>query len=176
MDQLYFVVIFEGAFLMLQGTLVDIATRLKKRPPLWLVPLIGIAVLLFSPYGLEGVKQAWEMGSAVFIPIAISLYSRFMVMWHMPECSHLQKLAARAQISNRIATGLGALLIGCAVIVAGMITSRTFFSHGIFFGLASLYFAIAAYDDRRVRRPAFAKNPTVLFGFDVIHFKHMDPL
>lgn len=175
-EQLSFVVIFEGAFLMLQGTLVDIATRLDKRPPLWLVPLIGAGLLMFSPHALEGVKAAWELGSAVFIPIAISLLSRFMVMWHMPECTDLQKLAARAQISNRIATGIGVLVIGFALMVVGWITGRDLFSPSIFFGLASLHFAIASYDDWRVRRPAFAENPTVLFRFDVIHFKHMYPL
>jgi hypothetical protein len=169
-------VLFEGAFLMMQGTLVDIATRLRKRPPLWLVPLIGVVVLLFSPHALEAVQGAWKMGSAVFIPIAISLISRFMVMWHMPECTDIQKLAARAQISNRIATGIGLLVIVTALMVAGVIMDRDLLSESVFFGLASLHFAIAAYDDWRVRRQAFAKKPTVLFGFDVIHFKYLDPL
>jgi hypothetical protein len=176
-QDLFFALVVEGGFLMMQGTLVDIATRLRKRPPVWAVVLITGGVLLFSGHALEIVRWAWQRGTVAFIPIALSLMQRATILWHMPDRSRNEKIAARALIGNRITTGLGVLGIATALMVTGVIFPERFtFGDWIPLALGSLYFAIAAFDDWRVRRPAFAENPRVLFRFDPIGLKYLEAL
>jgi hypothetical protein len=39
----------------------------------------------------------------------------------------------------------------------------------------AVYFAIAAFDDWRVRGRRFAENPRVLFGCEVLRIRELDP-
>ena len=178
-NDLMFLLIVEGGFLMMQATLVDIATRLKKRPPVWVIPIIVIGVALFSNYSFEIIRMAWAQGSIVFIPILISLAERGTVLWNMPVRSRIEKIAARALIGNRITTGLA--LFG--LVTLSMIAGVTFagldsFTFGTWPPLVAgaIYFAVAAYDDWRVRGRRFAERPRVLFGFDPIHIEYLEPV
>lgn len=168
-DDLGFALLAEGAFLMMQGTLVDIATRLKKRPPVWAVPLIFGAVLLFSDYAREMVRFAWARGPVVFAPLLLSLVQRALVLWHMPVRPRIERIAARALVANRITTGLALL----AVLTAAMIIGPPAW---LFLTLGAIYFAIAAFDDWRVRGPKFAERPSVLFRWDPIGIQYLEPL
>ena len=171
---LVFALIVEGAFLYGQGTLVDIATRLKKRPPIWLIPFILGGVILFvgNQTGAWAVlRAAWDQGSYAFLPLLLSLIERGVMLWQMPTRTTTQKMAARALISNRIITAL--VLTG--LIVIAQITSLLTSEWPVLLA-GAIYFGIAAYDDARVRRPAFAEKPTVLFRYDVLGVKHLDPL
>lgn len=118
-EQLYLGLMFEGGFLMFQGTLIDIATRLKKRPPIWAVLLIGVVLLPFSTGAMDVLRIAWQSGSVVLVPLLVSLVDRFMVMWYMPDRTRVEKMGARALIGNRILTALilGGLM--CAVVLPG---------------------------------------------------------
>jgi len=40
----------------------------------------------------------------------------------------------------------------------------------------AIYFAVAAYDDWRVRGRRFAERPTVLFRFDPMNIEYLEPL
>lgn len=178
-DPLAFGLMVEGGFLMAQGTLVDIATRLKKRPPVWLIVIIVAGVVLFSSEALGVLQMAWSRGMAVFLPLLVSLAQRGSSLWHMPDKSRDEKIAARALIANRITTAL----VLFALLTAAMLAGTAFHDYyelltgpAMFLGAGALYFAIAAFDAWRVRGPKFAETPTVLFRFDPLHITYLDPL
>ncbi|HJQ40828.1 MAG TPA: hypothetical protein VKB93_27130 [Thermoanaerobaculia bacterium] len=178
-DDLAFALLAEGAFLMMQGTLVDIATRLRKRPPVWAVPLIFGGVLLFSEHAREMLRFAWQRGPVVFAPLLLSLVQRATVLWRMPERPRIERIAARALIANRISTGLALLAVLTATMIAGVVFPQ---SHErlsgpwVFLTIGAIYFAIAAFDDWRVRGPKFADRPSVLFRYDAIGIDYLAPL
>ncbi len=177
--ELIFALVVEGGFLMMQGTLVDIATRLKKRPPVWLIPFIVAAVALLSSEALSVLQMAWGRGLVVFIPLLLSLAERGAVLWNMPNRPVVAKLAARALIANRISTGLGLFGFITLAMIAGVITRRYEWSNlGAWPALTAgaVYFAVAAFDDWRVRGPKFAAHPRVLFGWDPMGVKDLSPL
>ena len=178
-EELLFALLVEGGFLMAQATLVDIATRLKKRPPVWLIAVIVAGVLLFSSGGVQTViAMAWDRGMLVFIPLLLSVIERGYLLWQMPSRTPIQKMAARALIGNRIITGL----VLCAAMVAVNIAETSGDGPVRTIGLwpyltaGALYFAIAAYDDVRVRGRRFAEKPRVLFRYDVLDIEYLSPL
>ncbi len=177
-DDLMFVLIVEGGFLMAQGTLVDIATRLRKRPPIWLVPIIVGGVLLFSQGSLGVVSMAWHQGGVVFVPLLLSLAERGAILWNMPNRSRIQKIAARALIANRITTGLWLAGLFTVAMLIGVATNRfeNFSGTWPLMAAGALYFGIAAFDDWRVRGRRFAERPRVLLGFDPIHIEYLEPV
>ncbi len=178
-QELVYVLIVEGGFLMMQGTLVDIATRLRKRPPIWTIPIILAAVAIFSGHSLDVLKMAWGRGAVVFLPLLISLAERGTVLWNMPNRSQIEKLAARALIANRIVTGLGLFGLMTLTMVAGVAFNRFEWANlGAWPTLTAgaIYFAVASFDDWRVRGRRFAENPRVLFGWDVMGVKEMPAL
>lgn len=178
--ELIFALVVEGGFLMMQGTLVDIATRLKKRPPVWLIPIIVGGVALLSGHSLTVLQMAWERGSIVFIPLLLSLAERGAVLWNMPDRSRIQKIAERALIANRITTGLGLFGLVTVAMVIGVIFTDQYdtFTTGAWPPLlaGAIYFGVAAYDDWRVRGRKFAERPRVLFRFDPIHIEYLEPV
>ncbi len=178
-EELIYALVVEGGFLMMQGTLVDIATRLKKRPPVWLIPFIVAAVALLSSEALSVLQMAWGRGLVVFIPLLLSLAERGAVLWNMPNRPVVAKLAARALIANRISTGLGLFGLITLLMIAGVITRRYEWSNlGSWPALTAgaVYFAVAAFDDWRVRGRKFAAHPRVLFGWDPMGVKDLSPL
>ena len=174
-DELGFGLMVELGFLMFQGSLIDVATRLRKRPPIWVIPIAGAALLVFSPYTLGVIREARGRGLLVLIPLLVSIGSRFSVMWHMPGQSREQKIAARALISNRMATGLICLAVFAAEAILTIIFGSM--SEGWFaLACASFYFAIAAIDNWRVLRPGFARNPRTLWRWDILGIQYLEPL
>ena len=167
-EQLAFGLIVEGGFLMAQATLVDIATRLRKRPPLWLAALIVGGVVLFSDHALEVFALAWNRGSVVFLPLLLSLIERGAVLWRLPGRPRIERIAARALAANRITTGLGVLVLITLTIFLPLPLSP--------FLAGAAYFAIAAFDGWRVRGRRFAEKPRVLFRFDPLHIEYLHPL
>jgi hypothetical protein len=71
----------EGASLMFFCTLVDIASRVQRRPPWWLAILIVGGVLLLYPDLITVLKAAFEEGLWVFLPLAWSLGERIRELW-----------------------------------------------------------------------------------------------
>jgi hypothetical protein len=176
---LLFALVVEGGFLLMQGTLVDIATRLRKRPPLWLIPLILAGLLLVSSGALDVLKMAWDRGAVVFIPLLVSLGERGTMLWNMPIRTRIEKIAARALIANRITTGLALVGLTTIAMIAGVVFQLYDWNAiGSWppFAAGAIYFAVAAYDDWRVRGPRFAGRPRVLFRFDPIHIDYLAPL
>lgn len=179
-DELFFLLIIEGGFLLAQGTLVDIATRLKKRPPVWLAALIVIGVVLFSNHTWDVLKLAWQHGSLVFVPLLVSIAERGTVLWRMPGRPQLEKIAARALIANRIITGLGLFgLVTIAMLIGAVFPNLYDFNAigaSVMMFAGAIYFAVAAFDDWRVRGPKFAEKPRVLFRYDAMGIKYLEPV
>jgi hypothetical protein len=176
-DELMFGIFVEGGFLMMQGTLIDIATRLKKRPPIWAVALIAGVVLLFSDYAKSVLSVAWDRGMLIFVPLLFSIVDRAAVLWYLPGRTRTGKIAARALIANRMFTGLVLLGAYAAVAIFGLIF-RDYYNRlngpWVMLLAGAIYFAVAAFDEWRVRGRRFAEKPTVLFGFDMIHLELVD--
>jgi hypothetical protein len=167
--------IVEGTFLMFQATIVDIATRLSKRPPLWAVLVIGGGILLFYPEALGVVVDAWKQGAAVLIPLVVSLIDRLAILWRMPGRSTVERMAARALIGNRILAAIGVGIVFVLIMVANMLEWMGEEASGSLFSASiALYFALGAYDEWRVRRPRFAENPRVLLGYDILGVKYLE--
>lgn len=178
-EELLFALLVEGAFLLMQGTLIDIATRLRKRPPVWAGVVIVAGVAVFSNEALALLRMAWDQGLVVFVPLVVSLADRGRVLWTMPDRSRVEKLAARALIANRITTGLVLFGLVTVLMMIGVIFhSWDWNLLGAWPALAAgaVYFAIAAYDGWRVRGARFAEHPRTLFRWDPIGVQYLEPL
>lgn len=177
-NELYFAMYVEAGFLVLQAALVDMATRLNKHLPTGTIIFIVIALTLFLGLPLEVLRAAWSMGVYVFVPMLLSLIERGAILRRMPERPPIEKIAARALISNRIITA--ATLLGsfvAAIIIVVALTPYEWPDESwppLAAGAA--YFAIATLDDWRVRGPRFAERPGVLFGHEVLRIRQLDPL
>lgn len=176
-NELYFALYVEAGFLLLQLALVDTATRLKKRMPTGAIVAVVIALTLFLGLPLEVLRAAWSMGILVFVPMLLSLYERGMILRRMPERPAIEKIAARALISNRIITALTFLgsFVAAIVIVVALTPYEWPDESWPQLAAGALYFAIAAFDDWRVRGRRFAENPRVLFGYEVLRIRQLDP-
>ena len=128
--------------------------------------------------GSSALRAAWLMGGAwVFLSLLLSLIERGAILRRMPERPLIEKIAARALISNRIVLAL--TLIGsfyAAIIIVVALTPREWPDQSWpVHAAAAVYFAVAAFDDWRVRGRRFAGNPRALFGCEVLRIRQLDP-
>lgn len=178
LHELYFAMYVEAGFLILQLALVDMATRLDKPMPTGLYIAVVVTVTLFLGLPLEVLRAAWVMGVGAFVPLLLSLIERGASLRRMPERPRIEKVAARALISNRIITAI--TLIGsfvAAILIVVVLTPYEWPDESWpTLAAGALYFAIAAFDDWRVRGRRFAERPRVLFGREVLRIEHFDPM
>jgi hypothetical protein len=163
---IYLALAAEGASLMFFCTLVDIASRVSRRPPWWLAILVGGGVLLMYPDLIDVLRAAFEAGLWIFVPLAWSLLERVRELWTLPRASKDEKIRRRTLTFDRLWAGvcIAGIAIPCAIGVAllsedGLGT----LAHPLVplcVGLA--FYAIAAFNAWRVHRPAFAKRPSSL--------------
>jgi len=175
--ELYFAMHVEAGFLILQVALVDLATRLDKQLPAGTIIAVVVALTLFLGLPLEVLRSAWSMGIYVFVSLLLSLIERGAILRRMPERPRIEKIAARALISNRIVTAL--TLLGSFVTVILIVVALTPYEWPDEswppLAAGAVYFAIAAFDDWRVRGRRFAENPRVLFGYEVLRLRQLNP-
>lgn len=178
LDDLSIALFVEGGLLLFQGTLIDVATRIKKRPSPALAIVIVIVLMLFLGQPLEVLRGAWAMGPFVFFPLLLTIFERGSVLWKLPLRSPIEKIAARALIGNRIVAGLGLFgIFAISAIIVVALTPYEWPDDSLPAMLAgAIYFGMAAFDDVRVRGRRFAENPTVLLGFDPLGVKYLDPI
>lgn len=180
-EGLYLVAMVEVVFCLAQGTLTDVATRLRKRPPWWAVVLIGGGVALMYPETLQFARAAFAAGWPVFVPFLWSVLERLYELWTMPGASRLEKLRRRALVSGRMSLVL--VVAGAALATAG-VTYALDPAEGGFAMLQTsapwwlaAAFATAAFDVVRVHRPAFERRPRALLGrFDPLGVEDLSPL
>lgn len=176
-NQLYFAMYVEAGFLILQLALVETATRLDKPLPAGAIIAIVVALTLYLGLPFEVLRAAWSMGVSVFVPLLLSLIERGAILRHMPTRPRIEKIAARALISNRIITALALIGSFVAAIVGVVALTPYEWPDESWPQLAAgaLYFAIAAFDDWRVRGRRFAERPRALFGYEVLKIGQLDP-
>lgn len=168
-EALYFLVAAEGATLLLMCTLVDVATRLKRAPPIWLGVLIVVGLLAVYPQVFTLLQMSWELGMATFVALSWSMLERFRELWTLPNAGRIEKFRRRALTFGRLHTGL----IAAGVLTVGMLIGVALDENHEFpdaletvllASCAIAFFLIAAFDAWRVHRPAFAKSPRQLWS------------
>jgi hypothetical protein len=180
-ESLYFVALVEVFFCMAQATLTDVATRLRKRPPLWAIVLVGGGLALLYPEVVTVTRAAFAQGWVVFLPFAWSLVERLRELWTMPGAPRLEKLRRRALVSGRMSL---VIAVSGAALAAAAVTYWLDAAAGGFAMLGrtagwwlAAAFAAAAFDVVRVHRSAFERRPRALFGrFDPLGVGDLSPL
>jgi hypothetical protein len=180
-EGLYLVALAEVVFCLAQGTITDLATRLRKRPPWWLLVLIVGGLALFYPDGVRMARAAFAQGWAVFVPFAWSLFERVRELWTLPEASRLEKLRRRALVSGRMALVLvfawSAVAVACISYVLDSSEGGFVMLEGTAGWWLAGAFAAAAFDIVRVHRPAFENRPRALLRrFDPLGVEDLSPL
>jgi len=175
-ETLMVIAVVEGAFCVAQGTLTDIATRLRKPPPWWIAPIILVG-LLFPGASIIG-SIAQESGW-VALGIAWSVAERLRELWTMPRASRLEKMRRRALVGGRISLlllfgGAGtALMIGSYLHDSDTGGGQVVTRHLAWFVAA--YFSLTAIDVVRVHRAAFARCPRTLLRLDPLGVEYLAP-
>lgn len=174
-------VFIEVIFSLAQLTLTDIATRLKKPPPLWAGGLLVVGLgVLYPEVGRVVLAMARE-GWPVFLPFAWSLVERSRELWTMPRASELEKLRRRALVSGRM--GILFVVVGAFLAVTAIRAARSGMDLEFepigpsTFWWVALAFALSSFDIVRVHRPAFERRPRALFGrLDPLGVRDLSPL
>lgn len=164
------IIMIEVLFLIPQLTLTDIATRIRKRPPWWLVPPIAIGALLLAPGGMDAARVLWENQSVLLIPGLWSVFHRARQLWELPGQPAMARMRVRALTGGR--ANVGGLMVLLALATSLLDTLATpvlpdWFGRDMATRvLATTYFSACAYDAWRVGGESFARNPRPLLWFD----------
>jgi hypothetical protein len=175
------IVLVEVLFCMAQASLTDIATRLRKAPPVWLGVLILAGLAVMNPEVARMVIGMFREGWMVFLPFAWSLVERGRELWTMPRASSLEKYRRRALVSGRISIVLvvaGTFLAATAIraIRSGMGPEFEPIGPHTYWWLV-LAFSLSSFDVLRVHLPAFERRPRALFGrLDPMGVRDLSPL
>jgi len=160
-DGLLFAAMADAATLMMSGTLIDIATRLKRAPPWWVAPLAIGGILLLYPESITILKESWNMGMWVFLPFAWSVLERVREIWTLPSASKLERIRRRVLTFDRLYTGLMVAALGLVTMmvmmfVIGIPADVVLNPFSLLWAMLAFY-GINAANVIRVHRPSFAK-------------------
>jgi len=148
--------------------LVEVASRRRQPPTLWVGLLTIAALLVFCPTVLMLAKWSWHGGVWVFLPFVWSMGERLRQLWTLPHASLLEKLRTRALAFDRFQTGLSGYFVMFLVLVASLMVSDDpdfpYRAAGLVIpGFLALFFAIACIDEIRVHSEGFARSPRRLW-------------
>ncbi len=173
------ILVLEVGFLIPQVVLTDLATRLRKRPPWWLIPPLAIAALLFAPGGFDLLRTLLANQALLLVPALWSVFHRARLLWEMPGKPRLERMRVRALSAGRANVGALAVLgwlgfslarsAGWAPLQGGGGPDEAICI------VAALYFLACAFDAWRVGGPAFARRPRPLLRVDFIGVRDVDP-
>ncbi|MBK8286948.1 MAG: hypothetical protein IPK97_19940 [Ahniella sp.] len=172
------ILMVEVGFLLPQVTLTDLATRLKKRPPWWLIPPLAIGLLILAPGGMEFLRVLLANQSVLAIPALWSVFHRARQLWDMPGKPALERMRVRALTNGR--ANVGGLMVLIYLLTTMAQTSSLIviddwnWKDKMLLSLTTLYFAACTFDAWRVTGTRFAANPKPLLWFDYIGVKDVD--
>lgn len=149
--------------------LVEVASRRRQPPTLWVGLLTFAALLVFCPTVLMVARWSWYGGVWVFLPFLWSMGERLRQLWTLPRASLLEKLRTRALAFDRYQTGfVGYMVMFLGLVVVGMVSDdQTFPNRAAEAAIPSflaLFFAIACLDQIRVHSEGFARSPGLLWS------------
>ena len=149
--------------------LVEVASRRRQPPTLWVGLLTIAALLVFCPTVLMLAKWSWHGGVWVFLPFVWSMGERLRQLWTLPRASLLEKLRTRALAFDRFQTGLSGYFVMFLVLVASLMVSDDpdfpYRAAGLVMpAFLALFFAIACIDEIRVHGEGFARSPRRLWA------------
>ncbi len=164
------ILFIEAMFLLPQLTLTDIATRIRKRPPWWLIPPITIGVLLIAPGGMDAVQLLLANQSLLLLPALWSVFHRGRMLWEMPGKPAIERMRARALSVGR--ANVGAVVVAC---VLGLPFLNLLYHFSLDWvpsndtlqmSLASVYFLACGFDAWRVGGLGFIQRQRPFLWFD----------
>jgi len=185
-QMLLLIACLEAILLWPQLTLVDIATRVLKRPSpviVVLVALLGAAwALTFFDRHLPQFNPAYFL--TVSAPILLAVWQRVQMLWSLPGKPLLDRRRARAIMGGRFTIAL-AVSVPFAIFELGRsvlaIATGTDWGGSALSGwhpapyiVAALYFLLASFDHWRVGGVAFANRPLPFLGWDFIEVNRID--
>lgn len=181
---LYALVFAEVGSVMLNASLVDVATRLKRPPSIGWGVLIVLGLMLLNPISFSTMASSWTLGWMVFLPQGWSMVERFRRIWILPQVSKMNKIRTRTLTFDRLYL---AVLIGMTALVGGFLywAVNDYRGHSIegstFDTLLPwvllAFFAANAWNTLRVYQAKFAKRPkSMMPWFDKGDAAYLDPL
>lgn len=172
------ILMVEVGFLLPQLTLTDLATRLKKRPPWWLIPPLAIGLLILAPGGMDFLRVLLANQAVLLVPALWSVFHRAKQLWDMPGQPRLVRMRVRALTNGR--ANIGGLLV-VLYLASNIARTSGVLPYDSVLGpdllitwFATIYFLACAFDAWRVGGEAFARSPRPLLWFDYIDVKDTD--
>lgn len=154
-----FMLVAEAGSLLFFCTLIDIATRIERRPPVWLGLLIIGAVVVLNGYMLKVLILAWDQGFWVFLPLLWSVLDRGRALWLLPGASRLEKIRRRTLTFDRLHIGILVSVISLAVALFIIVKPDSdvslLLNPRLHAALGTIFYATMAFDAWRVYRPQF---------------------
>src|SRR6185295_2315102 len=149
--------------------LVEVASRRRQPPTLWVGLLTFAALLVFCPTVLMLAKWSWHGGVWVFLPFLWSMGERLRQLWTLPRASLLEKIRTRALAFDRYQTGFVGYIVMFLVLLVSLMVSDDEHFPNLAAELAmpsflALFFAIACIDEIRVHGEGFARSPRLLWS------------
>lgn len=185
-QMLLLIVALEVVLLWPQLTLVDLATRVLKRPNPFLVAVVafiaGAWLLELFDRHFPGFDQANL--TAVLLPILWAMWQRVQMLWTLPGKPALERQRVRAIMGGRFNI---ALAVSVPIVLYELGRGVLSIAIGIDWGSSILtqfhpapvmmmaaYFLLASYDQWRVGGAAFARRPRPFLWWDFIDVARMD--
>jgi hypothetical protein len=181
---LYALMFAEVGSLMLNASLVDVATRLQRPPSIGWGLFIVLGLMVLNPISFSTIASSWSLGWMMFLPQGWSMVERFRRIWILPRVSKLDKIRTRALTFDRLYLGVHIAMLS---LVSGFLywavnDYRGNPVDGVIFDIVLpwvllVFFAANAWNTLRVYQDKFAKKPkSMMPWFDKGDATYLDPL
>jgi hypothetical protein len=179
---IWIVLLFEAFMLWPQMILVDIATRIEKRPHWAKIALLLLVLMLIFGGGPANLLALLSPSHVAFVPFLLSTWQRSHMLWTIPSRSNLEKMRVRAAIGGRmnIAVVVTAATLAYDVVRGQFETWRGGYHFSLMNDLNALWLVagtgfllVAAFDRWRLGGAGFASNPRPIFRFDYLDVRRV---
>jgi hypothetical protein len=155
----------DAVLLMGSASLIDIASRIKRAPPLWVLPFAVLGLLMLSPGSGELLAHALSLDTVILLPFAWAIIERLRELWTLPQASVLEKIRRRTLVFDRLYV---ALLIGVLTMLFGALVYFIFaIDLTSWLGKAALlivwlFYAVNCFNVWRVHQALYLRHPRSL--------------